>query len=107
MIKNIIGVYFMKKQTNEVSIIRDITKADNGIIYRYVLFCEKSEKVASFSIPLYSIEVSMTKDGELTSNVAKELFADIGKAVAFFEKLADNLATPIDLPYVIEDRIAF
>ena len=73
----------MKKQTNEVSIIRDITKADNGIIYRYVLFCEKSEKVASFSIPLYSIEVSMTKDGELTSNVAKELFADVGKAVAF------------------------
>ena len=97
----------MKKQNSEINTIRDVTKTDNGIVYRYVLFCEKSDKVASFNIPLYSIEVSMIKDGELTSNVAKELFADIGKAISFFEKLADNLTTPIDLPYVIEDRITF
>lgn len=97
----------MKKRNNEIDIIRDVTKIDDDIIYRYVLFCEKSNKVASFNIPLYSIEVSMIKDGERTSNVAKELFADIGKAISFFEKLADNLATPIDLPYVVEDRITF
>ena len=97
----------MKKRKSKIDIIRDVTKIDNGIIYRYVLFCEKSDKVASFNIPLYSIEVSMTMDGEVTSHVARELFADIGKAISFFEKLADNLATPIDLPYVIEDRITF
>lgn len=97
----------MKKRNSEINVIRDVTRTDNGIIYRYVLFSSKSEQVASFNIPLYSIEVSMTKDGELTKSVAKELFADVGKAISFFEKLADNLATPIDLPYVIEDRIAF
>ena len=97
----------MKKRNGEIKIIRDITKNDNGIVYRYVLFSSKSELVASYNMPLYSIEVSMTKDGEVTKNVAKELFADVGKAISFFEKLAANLATPIDLPYVIEDRISF
>ena len=97
----------MRKQNNEINVIRDITRSSDGIIYRYVLFSSRSELVASYNMPLYSIEVSMMKDGELSKNVARELFADVGKAVAFFERLADNLATPIDLPYVIEDRIAF
>ena len=97
----------MKKRNYGIDIIKEVTKTENGIIYKYTLFCKKSDKVASFDMPLYSIEVSMIKDGEITSNVANELFSDIGKAVSFFEKLADNLATPIDLPYVIEDCIAF
>ena len=54
-----------------------------------------------------SIEIIMTKDGEVTRNVAKEAFADVGRAVSLFEKLANNLATPIDLPYIMEDRIAY
>lgn len=97
----------MKKTFSEKEIIRDITKFDNGILYRYVLSSSKSKKVASFHLPLYSIEVIMTKDGEVTRNAARDIFADIGKAVSFFEKISDNLATPIDLTYIIEDRIAF
>ncbi|MBQ3016829.1 MAG: hypothetical protein IJD79_08630 [Clostridia bacterium] len=97
----------MKNRNRESKIIKDITKIENGIIYRYVLHAARSEQVASFNMPLYSIEIIMTKDGEVTRNTAKELFADVGKAISFFEKLADNLATPIDLPYIIEDKITF
>ena len=95
----------MRKPSNDINVIRKITKIADGIIYNYVLISSKSEQVASFKMPLYSIEVSMTKDGEVTSHVARELFADVGKAISFFEKIAQNLTTPIDLPYVIEDRI--
>lgn len=97
----------MNKRNNDNKIIKDVTKAECGIIYRYILSAKKSEQVASFNLPLYSIEIIMTKDGEVTRNVAKEIFADIGKAISFFEKLANNLATPIDLPYILEDRITF
>ena len=96
----------MKKSSNDINIIREITKSADGIIYKYVLFSSRSDQVASFKMPLYSIEVSMVKDGEATRHVAKELFADAGKAISFFEKIAQNLTTPIDLPYVIEDRIS-
>ena len=34
-----------------------------------------------------------------------EIFADIGKAITFFDEIVDNLVTPIDLPYILEDRI--
>lgn len=97
----------MKKRNLKDKTIKEITRFDNGIIYRYILSETKSEQVASFNLPLYSIEIIMTKDGETTKNRADEIFADVGKALSFFEKLAKNLATPIDLPYLIEDRVTF
>ena len=97
----------MKKNDTKREIIKDVTKTDNGIIYRYVLSARKSRKVASFQIPLYSIEVVMTKDGEVSRNSLEDVFADVGKALTFFEQISRNLATPIDLTYVFEDKIAF
>ena len=97
----------MKSKSKETKVVKEITKVNYGIIYNYVLFESRSTQVASFNMPLYSIEITMTKDGETTKHTAKEIFADIGKAVSFFEKLANNLATPIDLPYIIEDKITF
>ena len=97
----------MKKNESGREIIKDVTKTDDGIIYRYVLSARRSRKVASFQIPLYSIEVFMTKDGVLTSNSLDDVFADVGKALCFFEQISRNLATPIDLTYVFEDKIAF
>ena len=45
-------------------------------------------------------------EGDTTSAETRELFADIGKAVSFFDKLVRNLATPIDLAYIVEDEIS-
>lgn len=97
----------MKKNSNKSEIIKDVTKTENGIIYRYILSARKSKKVASFEMPLYSVEVIMTKDGEVTRNSVNDVFSDVGKALRFFEQVSKNLATPIDLTYVLEDKIAF
>ena len=97
----------MKKNDTKREIIKDVTKTDGGIIDRYVLSARKSKKVASFQMPLYSIEVIMTKDGVISRNSIDDVFADVGKALSFFDQISKNLATPIDLTYVFEDKIAF
>ena len=53
--------------------------------------------------------INFERDEELFS-IAKSssvthFFADAGKAILFYEKLVKNLATPIDLAYIIEDEI--
>ena len=95
----------MRKNDTKREIIKDVTKIENGIIYRYILSVRKSKKVASFLIPLYSVEVIMTKDGAVTRSSVDDVFSDVGKALSFFEQISKNLATPIDLPYVLEDKI--
>lgn len=95
----------MKKTEKEI--LRNDTCIEDGIIYEYILYATESSRVASFKMPLYSITVKMTKDGELTEGTVSEVFADLGKATLFYEKLLENLATPIDLTYILEDRILF
>ncbi len=90
-------------KTPAKNIIKETTKIEDGIIYQYLLTSSRSVKVASYGMPLYSIEVIMTKDGEVTKNEARDIFSDIGKAVVFFDKISNNLATPMDLPYILED----
>ena len=85
--------------------IRTEQREEDGNSYRYELYMNESTGVASYGLPLYSINVELIqKSGEITQAVAKEIFADVGKALCFFEKLVKNLATPIDLPYIIEDE---
>ncbi len=87
-------------------IIKEKELICDGRVYRYRLIQTRSQKVASYLMPLYSIEVSLTHLGETTESSIDELFSDIGKALVFFDMLVDTLATPIDLPYIIEDRIS-
>ena len=93
----------MRSKKTEKEIIKDTTVTDGPIIYRYLLYASRSRKVASFNLPLYSIEIIMLKDGESSNCSSGELFSDVGKAISFYNKLKDNLATPIDLPFIIED----
>ena len=87
--------------------IRTEIRRINGIEYTYDLVMRESDRVASYGIPLYTIQVEMTQaDGSTTAAKASELFDDAGRAIDFFEKLVDNLATPIDLAYVVEDELA-
>ncbi len=90
------------------TIIRTDTKRDSeDNSYRYELIMKESRGVASWRIPLYSIKVNMTDSaGNDTSADTKDIFADAGKAILFYEKLVRNLATPIDLAYILEDEIS-
>ena len=95
-----------KEKTVDTTIRAEERKKD-GIGYRYELIMRESTKVVSYGIPLYTIFIKMTQEnGETTSADTKEVFADPGKATVFFEKLVNNLATPIDLPYIVEDEFS-
>ena len=87
--------------------IRTELREDNGIEYKYKLLMKESSHVASYGIPLYSISVEMIqRDGNITNAKTGEVFANIEKAINFFEKLVNNRATPSDLPYVTEDELS-
>ena len=66
----------------------------------------EGEGVADFRLPLYSIRVDMTdKHGNRRQANARDVFSNIDKAAEFFDKLVRNLATPIDLAYILEDEM--
>lgn len=96
----------MRKQKDTKKIVRADEIKEGGILYRYTLFVTNSSRVASYGISLYSMRVEMTdKNGGHTETETGDIFADFGKALVFYERLRDNLATPIDLAYVLEDAI--
>ena len=96
------------KQSNKTreTVIRTEKRELDGIIYTYTLTVNVSEGVASYRLPLYSIKARMD-DGEALCGEASvnDAFADVGKALVFFEKLVEYAVTPIDLPYVLEDEM--
>ena len=95
------GKTFMKN-----TVIKSELREADGAKYRYSLIVSESNKVASYKLPLYSVEIEMTdKDGNVTNARTRELFADVGKAISFFRKLSENLATPLNLPYILEDEM--
>ena len=95
----------MKQNDICKEIIKEETRYSDGFEYKYYLTSTKSRRVASYKLPLYSIRIEMTGGDKHTEHELKELFADAGKAITFFDELVKNLATPLDLPYILEDKI--
>ena len=96
----------MKRSAIKETVIkREIREAD-GATYSYALIMSESKKVASYKIPLYSIGIEMVDAyGNETSAQTSDLFADVGKAIVFYRRMIDNLVTPLNLPYIIEDEM--
>ena len=89
----------MKSKITETT-IRTSEVNDDEATYRYRLTVCESRRVASYRIPLYSIGIEMVRnDGKRTEAVAKDIFADMGKAIV------EAKATPLNLYYIIEDHI--
>ena len=96
----------MKNDTMTESVIRNVTLENDGSQYSYALIKKESRRVSSYGMPLYSVEIEFTDiNGNTTSARAGDIFANIDKAIAFYDKMVKNLATPIDLAYVIEDEM--
>lgn len=96
-----------KKKAAEQTVIRKETVQSEGAEYNYTLLMSESRKVSSYRIPLYSILVEMTDEsGNRTDAGLKDVFADVGKALVFYDKLVSNLATPLNLPYILEDELS-
>ena len=86
--------------------IRCETVTKDGIDYRYELKISESKSIASYGIKLYSVCIEMHNRESFTSNKTGGLFSDKDEAVRFFERLVDNLATPGNLPYIVEDEFS-
>jgi hypothetical protein len=97
----------MKSNATRCKTVRTEVRRDGDIEYRYELTERENRSVAGFGIPLYSVAVVMEfKDsGKRSHGRTTELFSDFKKAMRFFEKLVANLATPIDLAYIVEDEL--
>ena len=96
----------MRKSKFKDTVIRQDNVNDGENEYTYQLIMREGAKLASYRIPLYSVKVVMTNnDGDSTSASVKDVFADAGKAICFYEKIVKGLATPIDLRYIIEDEM--
>ena len=89
----------------EKTIRKEERRAD-GYFYSYELIERKGRNMADFGMRLYSIRVNMTDDsGNVRMGEAKDVFSSKRKAYEFFDRIVDNLATPIDLKYIVEDEI--
>ncbi len=97
----------MKNCATKCNTIRTEVREVDGIKYRYELTRRENRTVAGFGIPLYSFAVVMEfiDTGRRTVGNTADLFSDSGKAMRFFDKLVSNLATPIDLAYIVEDEL--
>ena len=95
----------MKQKTLNSLVMREERQAD-GNYYVYELMVREGARTADFGLSLYSIRISMTdKSGLCSQREATDVFTNPERAIEFFNKLVNNLATPIDLVYVIEDEI--
>ena len=95
----------MLNKTKDYDVIRTEERLEDKHHYLYELLMRRGETVACWRMPLYSIRVKMTDAyGNKRSADAIDIFSDEDKALSFFEKLVRNLATPIDLPYIVEDE---
>ena len=86
-------------------LVRSERRQEDGNEYEYTLTVSESDKTASFRLPLYSIRVAMTTaDGQRREAELNDAFRSPRTAFTFFNRIVDNLATPIDLPFVYDDE---
>ena len=95
------------KSSKGAEIIRTEVREKDGFEYKYTLTLSRGRRVASYGIPLYSVAIEMraSSDSRESRGDAEDLFSDLSRASDFFDMIVDNLATPIDLPYIVEDEL--
>ena len=79
----------------------------DGCVYEYELRGFEGREVASFGILLYEIHSKLTTNDGVSFYKTGGLFSSLEKAVAFFEFLSENLASPMSIPYIVEDSFSF
>ena len=90
----------------EHTLIKEERCTLDSVEYNYKLPVSISQVVANYKLPLYSVEVTMKdSDGSVTNAICLDAFADIGKALVFFDKMVRHNVTPVDLAYVYEDEL--
>jgi hypothetical protein len=96
----------MNTKEKKATTVRCERRQTEDAEYEYILSVRVSDMMASFGLPLYSISAAMTTvDGGRSESRLEDVFLSSKAATAFFDKIVENLATPIDLPFVFEDEM--
>lgn len=94
------------KEKEKEEVVRRECVSDGENQYTYLLIKRESELVCSFRLPLYSIRVELIRaSGEASHCEISNVFASETKAERFFDGLIKSQATPMNLPYVMEDAL--
>ena len=95
----------MKHKHSDTILIKE-ERSDEHFIYTYELILREGKRTADWRLPLYSIRVStIDAKGRKNQREATDVFTDKTRAERLFDMLVRNLATPIDLGYVVEDEV--
>ena len=93
------------REKSKITLVRREHAVSDGVNYKYELHMKERTR-GSTTLAAYIISVEMILDDESTTYAETgEVFLDVGKAIAFFDRMVRNLATPIDLGYVLEDEM--
>ena len=77
--------------------VREAVVSSDGYTYKYSLLASEGG--------MYSLKIVMqNENGEMHSDTASVMTSDGGRAIAFYNRLVKNLATPANLRYCIEDE---
>ena len=77
-----------------------------GAKYNYKLIKRYNIRGFFKTVKAYVISVEMLSGDVRSYYVSDRLFLEDGAAYTFFEKVSKNLATPENMPYVIEDELS-
>ena len=95
----------MNTTKEKTTCVRCERRQADGNEYEYTLTVRESDMTASFRLPLYSVRVAMTTaDGQRREAELSDAFRSPRTAFSFFNRIVENLATPIDLPFVYDDE---
>ena len=97
----------MTTHTENTSIIRTETVMNDQTTYTYKLIRHTEKEKSSFSIELYEICVEMKEGENHIFYKTGGIFTSIDKAMTFLTKLKENMATPRNIPYILEDSLSF
>ena len=87
-------------------VVRTERREACGCQYTYELIQREGGLTHDWRLSLFSIRISMTDaKGRSSEREARDLFTDRADATEFFERLVRNLATPLNLGYVVEDEL--
>ena len=73
----------------------------------YKIHMTPGRMIANYNLELYSISITLTdENGKESFSEVREIFASYRSAERFLRMLSENLATPIELIYIVEDELS-
>lgn len=91
------------QKRKEKTVLR-IEKKIGLALFRYIV-AERREEKGKGDGRVYSVYVEYESEGTQTCNFVSSISCDRERAFAFCHDMANNLVTPLSLPFIYEDSL--